>query len=135
MYKRQAHPHARIRALHARNRDGRPLADEFRHLAPLGLELSDGEPEPGSVDVAFLALPHGASAELAVRLAGGGTTVVDIGSDLRLRAASAYPEWYGFDHPAPRPAPDTPDLASTITSPVSTPARANGARASSVAVG
>jgi len=96
-----AHPHARIRALHARNRDGRPLADEFRHLAPLGLELSDGEPEPGSVDVAFLALPHGASAELAVRLAGGGTTVVDIGSDLRLRAASAYPEWYGFDHPAP----------------------------------
>ncbi len=94
------HPHARVDALHARNREGQPLADEFPHLGPLGHLLRDGEPEPG-VDVAFLALPHGASAELAVRLAAGGTTVVDIGSDLRLRDPAAYPAWYGFDHPAP----------------------------------
>ena len=33
-----------------------------------------------------------------------------------------------------RPAPDTPDFASITTSPIS-PARASGARASSVAVG
>jgi N-acetyl-gamma-glutamyl-phosphate reductase len=95
------HPHVRIESLHARNRDDRPLADEFASLAPLGLRLTDGEPRPGSVDVAFLALPHGASAELAVRLSAGGTTVIDIGSDLRLRDPSAYPAWYGFDHPAP----------------------------------
>ena len=94
------HPHARVEALHARNREGQRLADEFAHLGPLGHLLRDGAPEPG-VDVAFLALPHGASAELAVRLAAGGTTVVDIGSDLRLRDPAAYPAWYGFDHPAP----------------------------------
>ncbi len=94
------HPNVRIDALYARGRDDTPLADEFPHLAPLGLRLVDGTPEPG-VDVAFLALPHGASADLAVRLAAGGTTVIDIGSDLRLADPAAYPEWYGFDHPAP----------------------------------
>jgi N-acetyl-gamma-glutamyl-phosphate reductase len=95
------HPDVAIASLHARDRAGKPLADEFPHLAPLGLTLSDGEPEPGSVDVAFLALPAGKSAELAQRLAAGGTTVIDIGSDLRLRDPAAYPRWYGYDHPAP----------------------------------
>jgi N-acetyl-gamma-glutamyl-phosphate reductase len=95
------HPNVDIAALYGRNREGRPLADEFPHLAPLGLRFVDGEPGPGDHDVVFLALPHGQSAELAVRLADGGTTVVDIGSDLRLRDPAAYPDWYGFDHPAP----------------------------------
>lgn len=94
------HSHARVAGLYARNREARPLGTEFAHLGPLGHVLRDGEPEPG-IDVAFLALPHGASAELAVRLAAGGTTVIDIGSDLRLRDPAAYPAWYGFDHPAP----------------------------------
>lgn len=94
------HPQAEIDALYARGRDGSPLADEFPHLAPLGLQFVGGEPEPG-IDVAFLALPSGRSAELAVRLAEGGTTVIDIGSDLRLRDPAAYPTWYGFEHPVP----------------------------------
>jgi N-acetyl-gamma-glutamyl-phosphate reductase len=95
------HPQARIAALYGRNREGVPLADEFPHLAPLDLRFVDGAPEPGEHDVVFLALPHGASAELAVRLAAGGTTVIDIGSDLRLADPGAYPDWYGFDHPEP----------------------------------
>ncbi len=95
------HPQVEIAALYARNREDTPLADEFPHLAPLGLRLVDGTPAPGEVDVAFLALPHGASAEIAVGLAAGGTTVIDIGSDLRLRDPKAYPEWYGFEHPTP----------------------------------
>ena len=95
------HPSVEIDTLYARGRADTPLADEFPHLAPLDLRLVDGAPEPGAVEVAFLALPHGASAELAVRLAGGGTTVIDIGSDLRLADPAAYPDWYGFEHPAP----------------------------------
>jgi N-acetyl-gamma-glutamyl-phosphate reductase len=95
------HPKIRIAALYARGREASPLADEFPHLAPLGLRLIDGQPAPGEVDVAFLALPHGQSAQLAVELAKGGTTVVDIGSDLRLADPAAYPDWYGFEHPAP----------------------------------
>ena len=94
------HPQIEIDALYARGRTDSALADEFPHLGPLGLRLVDGEPEPG-IDVAFLALPSGESAELAVRLADGGTTVIDIGSDLRLRDPGAYPTWYGLEHPAP----------------------------------
>jgi N-acetyl-gamma-glutamyl-phosphate reductase len=95
------HPNVEIASLHARGRDGTPLAAEHPHLAPLNLTLTDGEPQPG-VDVAFLALPHGNSAELAARVGAGGTTVIDIGSDLRLRDPGAYPKWYGFEHPAPQ---------------------------------
>jgi N-acetyl-gamma-glutamyl-phosphate reductase len=95
------HPEVRIAALYARGREASPLADEFPHLAPLDLRLIDGQPARGEVDVAFLALPHGQSAQLAVELASGGTTVIDIGSDLRLADPAAYPDWYGFEHPAP----------------------------------
>jgi N-acetyl-gamma-glutamyl-phosphate reductase len=34
-------------------------------------------------------------------LAAGGTTVIDLGPDFRLRNAADYPRWYGFDHPRP----------------------------------
>lgn len=95
------HPLADIAALYGRNRDGIRLGDEFPHLAPLDLRFVDGAPRPGEHDVVFLALPHGTSAQVAVRLAEGGSTVIDIGSDLRLADPTAYPDWYGFDHPAP----------------------------------
>ncbi len=94
------HPSVEIASLHARGRDGQPLSTEHPHLAPLGLTLSDGEPEPG-IEVAFLALPAGQSADLAARLEKRGTLVVDLGADLRLHDPAAYPRWYGFEHPAP----------------------------------
>src|SRR5262249_23444405 len=48
----------------------------------------------------FSALPHGTSAELAPSLLERGCRVIDLAGDFRL-AAAAYPEWYGFAHPAP----------------------------------
>ena len=93
------HPRVEIASVHARGRDGAPIASELPHLAPLGLAFRDGE--PGDVEVAFLALPHGASAPLAARLVERGVTVVDIGADFRLRDADAYATWYGAPHPVP----------------------------------
>ena len=93
------HPQARIASVHARDRLGRPLAEDHPHLAPLGLAVDDEE--PGDVDVAFLALPHGASAPLAARLLDRGVTVIDIGADFRLRDPEAYATWYGGPHPTP----------------------------------
>jgi N-acetyl-gamma-glutamyl-phosphate reductase len=49
---------------------------------------------------AFLSLPHGASASLAPALLEARLQVVDLAGDFRLPAA-AYPDWYGFEHPAP----------------------------------
>jgi N-acetyl-gamma-glutamyl-phosphate reductase len=93
------HPSVEIASVHARDRDGAPVADELSHLAPLGLAFSDGEPT--DVDVAFLALPHGASAPVAARLLDAGVTVIDIGADFRLRDPDVYATWYGGPHPAP----------------------------------
>ena len=93
------HPSVEIASVHARDRDGRPLEGELPHLAPLGLTFTDAEPD--GVDVAFLALPHGASAPVAARLLDLGVTVIDIGADFRLRDADAYATWYGGPHPAP----------------------------------
>jgi N-acetyl-gamma-glutamyl-phosphate reductase len=45
-------------------------------------------------DLVFLALPHGASAELAAQLPGG-TKIVDLGSDHRLADRSAHERYYG----------------------------------------
>ncbi len=52
-------------------------------------------------ELAFLATPAEVSADLAPRLLARGVRVVDVSGAFRLRDASAYPAWYGFEHPAP----------------------------------
>jgi N-acetyl-gamma-glutamyl-phosphate reductase len=100
-----AHPATAVTFLGANASVGATLGTVHPHLAPLAVA---GEPlremTPGAVaeaaDVAFLALPHGASAALAPDLLEAGLHVIDLGGDFRL-PAEAYPEWYGFEHPAP----------------------------------
>ena len=52
-------------------------------------------------DAVFLALPHGAAAELVPDLVAAGTAIIDQGPDFRLRDPADYPRWYGFEHPRP----------------------------------
>jgi N-acetyl-gamma-glutamyl-phosphate reductase len=74
------------------------------HPYLLGTAAADLVLEPveaiGGIDVAFLALPHGRSAELAPVLLDAGTRVIDLAGDFRLPAPD-YPQWYGFEHPSP----------------------------------
>jgi N-acetyl-gamma-glutamyl-phosphate reductase len=52
--------------------------------------------DPGlGADVAFLALPHGESAQAARGLLESGLKVVDLSADLRLHDPDVYGEWYG----------------------------------------
>lgn len=53
-------------------------------------------------DLVFMALPHGASGEPAMQLAGSGSKIVDLGSDFRLDTPERYLEAYGNDHPYPK---------------------------------
>ncbi|HXF56402.1 MAG TPA: N-acetyl-gamma-glutamyl-phosphate reductase [Actinomycetota bacterium] len=96
--------HSQLEAtfLGAHDAAGSLVGEVFPHLAPFAhrryepldaLDLS-------SVQAAFLALPAGMSSTIAPRLVEGGLRVVDLAGDFRL-PASAYPEWYGFSHPAP----------------------------------
>lgn len=54
-----------------------------------------------SLDVAFLALPHGQSQHLVRGLLERGVQVVDLGADFRLKSADRYATWYGEAHRTP----------------------------------
>ncbi len=81
---------------------GKPLGAVWPHLAPFAdVVLQPNEAvADADVEAAFVAMPAGESSRLAPDLVDRGVRVVDVGSDFRL-SAHEYPDWYGFDHPAP----------------------------------
>jgi N-acetyl-gamma-glutamyl-phosphate reductase len=96
------HPVVEIAFLGGRASAGRSVAELHPHLAgtPVGDRRVRPIEETEDLDVAFLALPHGQSAPVVPGLLEAGARVIDLGGDFRLHA-DAYPEWYGFEHPAP----------------------------------
>lgn len=62
-------------------------------------ELDLGRVE--GLDVVFLGLPHEASMALVPALRGKVGCVVDLSAAYRLKDASLYPRWYGFEHDQP----------------------------------
>jgi N-acetyl-gamma-glutamyl-phosphate reductase len=91
------HPNVELVGLAARGRDAEPVGRTHRHLATTNLTIGGELPD---ADAVFLALPHGAAAEIVPAIASSGTAIIDLGPDFRLRNASDYPRWYGFEHPA-----------------------------------
>jgi N-acetyl-gamma-glutamyl-phosphate reductase len=91
------HPFVELVGLQARGREAEPIEKSHAHLATTGLTI-DGA--IASADAVFLAMPHGAAAEIVPEISAGGTAVIDLGPDFRLRSAADYPRWYGFEHPA-----------------------------------
>jgi N-acetyl-gamma-glutamyl-phosphate reductase len=53
------------------------------------------------LDLVFLGLPHEASLALAPALYGKVGCLVDLSAAFRLKDASLYPQWYGFEHDQP----------------------------------
>ena len=92
------HPRVTIVGLQGRDRRAEPIGATHAHLATTGLTVDSELP---AVDAVFLALPHGTAANLVPGIAAGGTAVIDLGPDFRLRRAADYPRWYGFEHPHP----------------------------------
>jgi N-acetyl-gamma-glutamyl-phosphate reductase len=99
-----AHPEVDVAYLGANESAGRTLAEVHPHLAasPAGgwvLDSLDPDAVRDRATFVFLSLPPGASAVIAPALLDAGVRVVDLAGDFRLSAA-AYPDWYGFEHPA-----------------------------------
>lgn len=94
------HPEARLVAAVARSRQGEPLRGVQPHLhnAPDSLVIGS---DVGDAEVVFTALPAGEAAKQARAWLDDGRTVIDIGSDFRLRDPKLYERWYGYTHPAP----------------------------------
>nr|WP_226344779.1 N-acetyl-gamma-glutamyl-phosphate reductase [Agilicoccus flavus] len=94
-----AHPDLEVGAVCASSNAGSALGSIHPHLHALAdRELAPTTPETlAGHDVVFLALPHGASADLAGRL-GEDTVVVDCGADFRLADAGDWETFYGTPH-------------------------------------
>jgi N-acetyl-gamma-glutamyl-phosphate reductase len=98
------HPRVELTVLGGGGSAGRTLGGVHPHLAGMpasALRISPAdEAAQAELDVAFFALPHGRSSELVPELLARGGRAIDLAGDFRL-PAGAYPEWYGFEHPAP----------------------------------
>jgi len=94
-----AHPGVELVGLTGRDRRGDPVGDVHPHLATTDLALESELVD--DVDAVFLALPHGTAAQRVPELLAHGISIIDQGPDFRLRDASDYPRWYGFEHPHP----------------------------------
>lgn len=93
------HPDVVIGAITAHSSAGSRLGEVQPHLHSLAgriLEETSAEHLAGH-DVVFLALPHGASAEIAGQLPDT-TLVIDAGADHRLEDAQMWERFYGSAH-------------------------------------
>lgn len=89
------HPQIEIGALCAGGSAGSTLGEHHPHLSPLADRmLAPTSPaELSGHDIVFLALPHGASAQLAAGLPPE-IVVIDCGADFRLADADAWQRFY-----------------------------------------
>jgi N-acetyl-gamma-glutamyl-phosphate reductase len=113
-----AHSEVTIGALTANASAGRRLGDSQPHLVPLADRVvapTSAETLAGH-DVVFLALPHGASAEIAEQL-GDDTVVIDCGADFRLVDPDAWQQFYGSPHAGTWPygLPELPGQREKLT--------------------
>src|SRR4051812_9849557 len=93
------HPDFEIRTVTAHQNAGHPLIahqPHLRSLAHLTLQQTTADNLAGN-DVVFLALPHGASGEIAAQLPDE-TIVVDCGADHRLEDPADWAAFYGGEH-------------------------------------
>jgi N-acetyl-gamma-glutamyl-phosphate reductase len=98
------HPHFDVVAVTAGSHQGVAVADLYPSLAAAYPGLAYGPTEADAVtgaDVAFCALPHGASQQLVPGLLDNVGHVVDLAADFRLKDAGLYPTWYGHEHTCP----------------------------------
>lgn len=98
------HPGMEVAGAVSHSSAGTAVGAAHPHLRHAYPEMTFISPEQGlelQADLAFLALPHRASAARAKTLLELGQKVVDLSADFRLAAAGDYLEWYGAGHPCP----------------------------------
>lgn len=101
------HPKVNLSMITSRALEGESLSDQIPRMRGKGVDLQFKNPsidslcEESSIDLFFLALPHGTSSSYAAPLLGAGKKVIDLSADFRIRSAQTYEEYYDSPHPAP----------------------------------
>lgn len=98
-----AHPDVKLEVLGSHSFDGQPISDvyqNFAHVLDMDCEELDIE-KVAQCDVAFTALPHGASKDVIPSLIEKGLKVIDLSGDFRYDDIKVYEKWYGQEHSSP----------------------------------
>ncbi len=98
-----SHPEAEIKILGSQSFDGQPVSEvygNFDHVLEMDCEKLDID-KVAECDVAFTALPHGASKDVIPSLIEKGIKVIDLSGDFRYDDIKVYEEWYGEKHSSP----------------------------------
>lgn len=98
-----SHPRADLRVVTSRSQAGRNLASVIPRVRGLdrGLQFTESDPQAlaaSDLDLAFLALPHGAAATYARALVAAGKRVIDLSADFRISDLAVYESYYGPHH-------------------------------------
>jgi len=98
----ETHPRLRIVALAAERAAGKTMGEVYPHLGHLPLPRISkiDEIDWDGVDLAFGALPHATTQEVAKTLPSH-VKFADVSADFRLRDPAMYEKWYGHAHLAP----------------------------------
>lgn len=99
------HPEVRLVHVTGETRQGQALSDLYPNLrgfVDLQTEAADPAVIGRDSDLVIVSLPGGKAMGLIPELLERGARVIDVGADFRLHDAALYPEWYKFEHVAPR---------------------------------
>lgn len=98
------HPQIEVASIQGDSSAGRQIASLYPGLASayheMPIEAASAAATRGC-EVVFVAVPSGRSQEIVHELVGGGSLVVDLGADFRLRDPELYQQWYRFTHRYP----------------------------------
>ncbi len=97
------HPEVSLEVLGSKTFEGKKISEVYQNFQGiLDKECSEIDmDEVSKCDVAFCALPHGASKAVIPELVERGIKVIDLSGDFRYDDVKVYEKWYGEEHSAP----------------------------------
>lgn len=98
------HKEVEICVLGSQSFDGQKISDVYQNLRKI-LEMECEKVDLDKIqkcDIAFTALPHGASKEVIPKIIERGVKVIDLSGDFRYDDVAVYEKWYGEPHSSPK---------------------------------
>ena len=114
------HPKAELCVVTSRAQAGKRVSEYLpkldKQLGSLKFTNLDAKniANDNSIEVVFLALPHGVSFDYAFELNNAGKVVIDLSADFRLNSSVTYKKFYGISHPYPELLSKTPYVIPEI---------------------
>jgi N-acetyl-gamma-glutamyl-phosphate reductase len=97
------HPQTKLSVITSRGEAGKKVAELFPNLRGY-VDLAFSEPDAKALaacDVVFSATPNGVAMGHARELLAGGTRLIDLAADFRLKDPAVWEKWYGMPHACP----------------------------------